>query len=88
MLTFLLLISAVCIVFPQPAHAYIDPCAGGYIVQAVFGSILVAGATVRSLLSLKKKPSSSKKFVLVKQSSELQPAATDRSESLSSSSGT
>ena len=55
MLTNLLVLTIACIALPQPAHAYIDPCAGGYLVQALFGFILAAGATVRSYFSFKKK---------------------------------
>ncbi|QQR56039.1 MAG: hypothetical protein IPG59_13610 [Candidatus Melainabacteria bacterium] len=39
----------------QPAHAYIDPSAGGYIVQALFGVFLSASMVMKSWLSSKKR---------------------------------
>lgn|GEM_PF-1476026 len=53
MLTVLLLLTMASIAFPQPAHAYIDPCAGGYLVQALFGFFLAASASVRSYFKFK-----------------------------------
>lgn len=55
MLTVLLLLGLILLGAPQPAHAYIDPCAGGYIVQAIFGFLLSATVTLRSFFSARKK---------------------------------
>lgn len=60
MYTNLLIFTIACIALPQPAHAYIDPCAGGYLVQALFGFVLAAGATVRSYFSFRKKAANAK----------------------------
>lgn len=55
MLTILAFLTVLAIVMPQPAHAYIDPCAGGYIVQAVLGFILAAGASIRGYFKIRRK---------------------------------
>lgn len=49
-MTVLMLLFAFTILLAQPAHAYIDPCAGSYIVQMIFGAALTIGATFNSFI--------------------------------------
>lgn len=46
---------AILFFFPLPAHAYIDPSAGGYIVQAIFGVFLSASIAMKSWFGSKKR---------------------------------
>ncbi len=50
----LILLLSILLFLPQPAHAYIDPSAGGYIVQVVFGVFLSASMVMKSWFSAKK----------------------------------
>ena len=48
-LTLLLTVAFLCIVWPKPAHAYIDPAVGSMILQAVLATIIGVGVYFRDL---------------------------------------
>ena len=38
---------ALCLIFPQPAHAYLDPGTGSYILQVLLAALLGIGLVLK-----------------------------------------
>ncbi len=48
-MTFLLAVALVCLAWPKPAYAYIDPALGSLILQAALAAIIGVGAFFRDV---------------------------------------